>query len=883
MTPSHILFCEEAQECTAGSVGNKVLGLVRLLHSGFPVPKGFCILAGAYQDHFQHDGLQQRIEENLDVMRTAPQEERRKMLAALRHEIIAQPLDPALSGDIGDALERLGNPPLAVRSSATAEDLPGHSFAGQYDTFLGVKGLEECAMAIRKCWASFWSERAFEYREQQGFHHLNASMAVLAQTMVIADVSGVLFTVDPASANHEHLLIEACFGLGEALVSGKASPDQYRLDRRNLQIVASTIPSKKIGCVLDDGQIIETSIEEERAARPCLNEAMVQSLAKMGLKIESLLGAPQDIEWSIQNGAVFLLQSRPITTLEKTWEDRQVWTNANTGEVLPDVVTPLTWAIVERLVTGMMGAIAGWVGISFDGNPIGGLVGGRVYFNINTMVGMLRRFPGLRNMDITRTLGGSHGDLKLPDEDIPALTFNPYTAMLKTPVFFVRILSRPHLRSINIISARNRRATELLTTNLDGWSEKDLAALLDSTIDELMKNLEDVAFSGAGMLWFNYLDKICRKWLGGADSEYANRLLAGFGGMDSAEAGLDLWRLAMFAHTDAEVEKSLLSEMNWETISSHLHEIPAGQTFLKQWDAFMITHGHHTRGELEFFNARWAETPEYILECVRTYLHSMDAVNPVEYHEQKGRKREDLAKECRVRLKNPVKRRWFSFVLKRSQLGCMLRENIKSAAVRSCAAIRLILLALSNHLVKRGALANRDDIFFLHLDEILSLVNNGTGIDPASLVKERRTEYLINQSVIPPSLVKGRWSPAMYIAEAKLTASSTMQGIAVSPGVVIGPARVVLRTDSKAQVLPGEILVAPFTDPGWTPYFLQAAAIVMDQGGLLSHGSIVAREFGIPAVVNVGPATKTIHTGQKIKVDGTLGIVTLFDPEKNSD
>ncbi|HPO14094.1 MAG TPA: PEP/pyruvate-binding domain-containing protein [Candidatus Hydrogenedentes bacterium] len=872
-----VVFFDAIQKPDAAALGNKGAGLIRLIQAGFQVPKGFCILAAAYRDHLRGSGMLQGIEKQLDTLRTAPPEMRRNLLHALRQDFVNVPLEPTLHEELRSALTRLGTAPLAVRSSATAEDMPGHSFAGQYDTFLGIQGLDACTEAVRKCWASLWTERAFDYRERHGFSHLEVNMAVVVQSLVNADASGVLFTIDPISGSRDHLIIESCFGLGEALVSGKVSPDRYVFSRANLQVIAQTTSEKTIACAMDNGQLVEMPLPDEQKKQLSLNETTARSLAEMGLKAESIFGSPLDIEWAMHGDSLYLLQARPITAIaEKTWEDRQVWTNANTGEVLPDVVTPLTWSLVERLVTGMMSAIASWVGISFDGYPIGGLVGGRVYFNINTMAGMLRRFPGMRKLDITRTLGGSHEGIKIPDEDIPPLSFNPYLAMLKTPIFFARILTRPHQRSVNIISARNQQATELLKKDFSALPEKELAALLDSTIDELMKNLEDIAFSGSGMLWFNYLDKICREWLGGADGEYANRLLAGFGGMDSAEAGLELWRLAQHAHADAAIETVLVSEEHWEAASTRLCSFPSGQSFLTQWDAFMITHGHHTRGELEFFNARWAETPNYILDCIRGYLRSMGSVNPVAHHEHMAQERGTLTKECRARLHNPLKRWWFGVALWRSQRGCTLRENIKSAAVRTCAAIRYIVLALGQHLAERGALATRDDIFFLSLEEILRLVNQETGIDPATLVPARREEYAFNQTVRPPSLVKGRWNPELQSPSQAVITGNTLHGIAVSPGVVTGPARVVLRADSEAQVLPGEILVAPFTDPGWTPYFLPAAAIVMDQGGLLSHGSIVAREFGIPAVVNVGPATKRIHTGQRITVDGTHGNVILL-------
>ena len=261
---------------------------------------------------------------------------------------------------------------------------------------------------------------------------------------------------------------------------------------------------------------------------------------------------------------------------------------------------------------------------------------------------------------------------------------------------------------------------------------------------------------------------------------------------------------------------------------------------------------------------------------VRTYLSGFDKTDPLEHHRRRAQERDKLTRQCRQRLRNPIKRALFNFYLRRAQRGSLVRENLKSEAIRYWAAMRFILLELGERLVTRRILESRDDIFFLSLEEIDPVRWGKAGFKIREVIAARRAEYERNLAITPPKIVVGRFDPDNFIPDAVEETAESLAGLAVSPGVVIGPARVILRANTDEQVLPGEILVAPFTDPGWTPYFLPAAAIVMDQGGLLSHGSIVAREYGIPAVVNVGPATKIIETGQTIQVDGNSGVVRIL-------
>ena len=933
----------DLRDADAMAAGAKALGLARMIPAGLPVPRGFCILATAYREHLGSHGLQLRMMAALDELPRASGERRRTLFSDLRRDIAEAPLADALRAEIERHYGRLNAPRVAVRSSAAAEDLPGHSFAGQYETFLGVSDLEGCLRAIAGCWASLWTERAFEYRARNGFDHLVADMAVIVQELIPAEAAGVVFTADPVSGRTDRIVVEGCWGLGEALVSGRVAPDRFVLARRRLRLIESSLAAKAIERVpAEAGGVREHAIASDRAAQPCLDRAALRRLGTLALEAERLFDAPQDVEWALCDGRLYLLQSRPITALPpaQSPEDRQIWTNANAGEVLPDVASPMTWSLAERFIDAIFGVVFDKLGLDLRGVPLTSLIAGRVYFNLNTFAALMRGLPGLRAADVTEVFGGAQGRLlaarrlRLAEEDIPNLHVSRLKLLWRLPGFLVWFLAHSPMRALPALERLRRRTEELRGVEVPSLAEADLLTRLHASVEEMFESPGAVATAAAGIAYLSQLSKLCRRWLGDAEGSLANRLMAGVGGVDSAEAGLALWRLAASAHDQPQVERILLSGESYASTRQRLAQADGGEAFLALWDAFMARHGHHTRGEVDIMNPRWSETPDAVLDLVRGYLRGVEQMDPVAAHRQRGVEGRRLAEECRRRLRNPLKRWLFGFVLARAQRGCAFRENLKSEAVRRLAVVRKMLLELGERLARRGVLAQREDIFFLRFEGLGPVVRGGAGtasggecgcaarpsrnlgVAPGSLgaetgvprssstlspstslrvnfaeglgvpegewfdvrqvIAERRAEYERNLGITPPGVVVGRFDPAHCIPDETQRDAELLSGVAVSAGVATGRARVILRADANERVLPGEILVAPFTDPGWTPYFLPAAGIVVDMGGQLSHGSIVARELGIPAVVNVGPATAIIRTGQTVEVDGNRGLVRIL-------
>jgi phosphohistidine swiveling domain-containing protein len=891
------------------AIGPKALSLIRLGQIGLRVPAGFCITAAVFREHLEQNDLLARLKAAADELAKAESQEKEKLLSTLRQDIIEAPIAESIRQEIEQHYRKLGAEYVAVRSSGTAEDLPGHSFAGQYDTYLGMSNLEDCIEAVKKCWASLWTLRAYEYRERNSFDHLKIEMAVIVQSLIAADTSGVIFTVDPVTGSRSSMVIEACFGLGDALVSGKVTPDRFLVGKKKLKLFSQTISEKKIEHTIGrNGLIEEKNIPSERSSICCLDKKRVGKLAKLARRIETEFGSPQDIEWAIFKKKIFLLQSRPITALppEKSWEDRQIWCCNPAKEVIPDVATPMTLSVIDSMFDVFIGPVFRLLCMDRGKHPIYGLVAGRIYFNGNIWGIIFRELPGTKDLDFMKAAGSHKGLQKAvegirnaTEEDVPDLKFRRYRFYLRIPLVIIGMLRNTPdkgRRILSVIEAKNEKWSRINAANM---TVEKIGVCFREIMYDFNELMSHVLYLFSMIAALPMLDIICKRWLWrgrpglGSGRHLAGRrkqgqdalatgniktgeLLAGVGGMVDATAGLDIWRLAVAADSQKEVNELILSNNEWHTIEGKLSRTDSGREFLAEWNQFMLRHGHHCRGELELYNKRWSETPDYILKFIRNHITQMNKIDPVQNFDRATIERRKLEKQCRKQLKNPIKRLIFNHFLIRAQNGSVFRENVKSEVIKLLTAMRKLLIELGKRLKEKDILKDEDDIFFLRYEEIMPVVQGNADFNIPEVITARRAEYDKNCSVTPPDTVFGKFDPDNYIPDTIDEQAQELKGLGVSPGIATGKARVILRADTDEQLLAGEILIAPFTDPGWTPYFVPASAIVMDEGGIISHGSIVAREFGIPAVVNVGSATKIIKTGQKIQVDGDHGMVRII-------
>ncbi|HEX7569196.1 MAG TPA: PEP/pyruvate-binding domain-containing protein, partial [Verrucomicrobiae bacterium] len=659
-----VLHLREAGDNHRSLVGGKAFNLGKLIAAGLPVPRGFCVTTTAF-DHFLASCSRRTELSNLLAQCSGDEIGR---IAELSREVRSCLAEAHMPEVVKDAVlcawrELGGERSFAVRSSATVEDATGMSFAGQFDSILNVRGADALLAAIKTCWLSLFSERALVYLARQRMPAEKVKMAVLVQEMVEADHAGVVFTADPLTGATDRFVVEYVSGLGEGLVQGTVQPERAVVEKRT-------------------GRVLASSGEQP------LSSATLESLCDLARRTERLFSAPQDIEWAQRDGRVFLLQSRPITTKApaRTWEDRQVWTNLNTGEVMPDVMTPITWSMMQSLL-GVVGSLFRLLGADVTRALPGGLVAGRLYFNANTGVAAVKPFSFLLKgiSDFARTLGGDlveayrQTPLTIPPEDLPDLGFRWPKYFLSLPRILYDVITHSSRRRGCAWLARFKKQTdELDRLDLGAMSTLELTRLCGQYIREIFKDADILylATQGAALPVFQ---KACRDWLG--DPGLTLRLFAALGGMPVAEAGLALWRLAALAHADSDTETAVSSESSWPEVRARLCRAEHGRKFLAAWDVFMTEHGHHCRGELELFNARWAETPDYILGLVRGYLRSMGRSDPLENQQRLAEERERLTVQCRARLKNPIKRWIFSRSLRRAQELTVYREHLKNLGV----------------------------------------------------------------------------------------------------------------------------------------------------------------------------------------------------------
>ena len=458
-----VIFLKAIQDDHVSAVGAKALSLARMDRIGLPVPPGFCVTAPAYRRHLKLNNLVGRIESKVEQLRNASPAATKATLSNLRQAIIDAPLVDTLRQQIEDHFRTLAADHLAVRSSATAEDLPGHSFAGQYDTVLGVDNPKECIEAVKKCWASLWTQRAFDYRQNNSFDHTAVNMAVIIQSLISADASGVLFTADPRYGPTGNIVIESCFGLGQALVSGKVTPDRFVVHRKKLWLLFQAISEKKIECVLDrDGTVKEQEIPDERSITPSLDKKHIKKLAKLAGKVEAGFGCPQDIEWAVYKNKIFLLQSRPITAFppKRSWEERQIWASNPAKEVMPDVVTPSMFSmLLEAIGEEVFNPVFRVLCCDRGDHPLYDLIAGRIYFNVNIWGAIFRKIPGYWGLDLMEMAGGHKGIQEMverlqtaPDEDLPDINFSLLRFILKMPLTIIGWLLNTPKKGRRIIS-----------------------------------------------------------------------------------------------------------------------------------------------------------------------------------------------------------------------------------------------------------------------------------------------------------------------------------------------------------------------------------------------------------------------------------------------
>lgn len=832
-------------------VGGKGASLARLAAAGLPVPPGFDVTTTAYRQFVEEHDIQRQILSAVTVARAddpASLERASTQIAAL---FAQQELPHEIAEAIRSAYHTLGDElRVAVRSSATAEDLPDLSFAGQQESFLNIHGEEALLGAVKRCWASLWTARAIGYRARHGIAPDEVSLAVVVQALVDAEAAGILFTANPMNGARDQLVINAAWGLGEAIVGGQVTPDTLVINKASGALLEQQISAKQVMTVRTSNGTHEEQVPPERRSVAVLSAEQAKELAELGTRIEQLYGLPMDIEWALRDGRFAILQARPITTLREiapeVWNDSlagdYLWTSANLGEAAPDVMTPATWSLMQIFMADAM------VISSLDGHQLVGNIGGRAYMNLSLLATLARAF-GFNSKRFAEANEQVFGHIP-SDMEIPLLPLGRWQIireMLPRAIRLRRRVATNGKRMTAFLASAPARCAAIRERIEAAGSAQELLALWHN---ELLPFFHECSFmleagarrDGTAIVWVR---RELRKLVGEADTNaLLSGLHAGAGQLASLGPVLGLSQLAHGAIDQA--------------------------TFARQY-------GHRGPHEFEVSIPRPAEDPDWI---ERQLAGLRDA--PVDVDHLLARQQiAQAAAWARLERRFPRKVARLRRRINQAAVAFREREGARSEVVR-------VFWPLRSFVRRAGALTGQGDaLFFLSIEEILALLGGDTSA--LAHIPARRAAYE-RYTALPsyPTLIQGRFDPLRWAADPNRRSdryeehgqsapvSATISGFPGAAGVVEGIARVVATAEEGEQLKAGEILVTTVTNVGWTPLFPRAAAVVTDVGAPLSHAAIVARELGIPAVVGCGNATMRIHSGDRVRVDGGRGTVEVL-------
>lgn len=877
-------------EATLEAAGGKGMNLVRLTHAGFAVPQGFIISTSAYSEFVNTNSGLSVVQSAVDNLSAEDSSALEQTSAQIQAAFSTGKMPEEIEADVRAAYAEFENKPVAVRSSATAEDLPDLSFAGQQDTYLNVIGSEQLLRAIIDCWSSLWTARAIGYRLRNRINHNEAALAVVVQEMIQSEASGVLFTANPLTGLRSESVIDATLGLGEALVSGQVEPDHYVVDTLSNRILTKTLGAKKISTRAKAGGGVEV-IEINADARQTLADEEIKELASVGQQIQNEYGSPQDIEWAFAENKLYILQSRAITSLfpmpEISYDPLIVWFSFGAVQGLLGPMTPLGIDAGRNIFAGagrMFGAHlqanevtvlvpAGerlWIRISdVIRHPIGHhIIGGALGF-IEPSAGKI-----LKSLLNDPRLGAGTGKLKFSTVHrmsrllVPALgrlvrnALQPETARAD---FDAAIESNLAASQVPLAADRFGRLMNVVTFMRERIASA-LAFLLPRFIPLFAPSMGALAL----------LNKIA-----GDDRILALEVTRGLPRNVTTEMDLALWQTAKEIRADdASANEFHVSDAS--ALARRYRNGTLPSTAQNALARFMEQYGMRGVGEIDFGQPRWREDATPVIHTLQSYLHIDDASAPdvlFAKGEQAAQNAiESLVSKARSQTGGWLKEKLVRGAARRIRLLMGARESPKFFAIRTMGIARKALLEVGEEFAEAGTIARADDLVFLRLDELESLARNELR-NWKALIAERRAHYEreLRRKQVPRLLVSdGR---AFYEGLGSETdTDNIITGSPVSPGVAEGFVHIILDPRG-AQLAPGEILVCPGTDPAWTPLFMAASGLITEVGGMMTHGSVVAREYGIPAVVGVHQATTRLKDGQRIRIDGTVGQIVVLEEE----
>ncbi|MFY0802405.1 phosphoenolpyruvate synthase [Peribacillus frigoritolerans] len=868
----YVLEFREIDKTKQMVVGGKGMNLGECSRiDGILVPEGFCVTTEAFKRVIgENDELHQLLDQ-LAVQKVDERKRISEISRKIRDLIEGIEIDKGIDKDIDRCLLTFGfEHAYAVRSSATAEDLPFASFAGQQDTYLNIKGKDAILQHISKCWASLFTDRAVIYRMQNGFDHREVYLSVVIQRMIFPQASGILFTADPVSSNRKVLSIDASFGLGEALVSGLVSADNYKVQEG--RIVEKKISTKKLAIYArKEGGTVEKEIEPGQQVLSTLSDEQVLELERIGRKLEAHFGCPQDIEWCLVDDTFYIVQSRPITTLypipEANDQENHVYVSVGHQQMMTDAMKPLGLSFWLLTTPAPMRK-----------------AGGRLFVDVTHMVAS----SDSRNMLVEAM--GQHDPL-MKDALINIIERGDFIKSLpndkqeqssgKSNKSVSSADSRAQIENdpkiVSDLIKRSQTSIEELKQNIQTKSGSDLFDFILEDIQILKKILFDPQSTAVFMAAIDassWINEKMNKWLG--EKNAADTLSQSVPNNITSEMGLALLDVADVIRPYPGVI-DYLQQVKDDNFMDELVKFDGGQKTQDAIYDYLGKYGMRCTGEIDITKTRWSEKPTTLVPVILSNIKNFEPDASNRKFEQ-GRQ-EALKKEQEIldRLKQlpdgeqkaKETKRMISLI--RNFIG--YREYPKYGMVNRYFIYKQALLKEAEQLVQTNVIHEKEDIYYLTFEELQEVVR--TNKLDYQMISKRKDEYKLYEKLTPPrvitsdgEIIVGEHKRGNLMAEA-------IVGLPVSSGVIEGRARVILNMED-ANLEDGDILVTTFTDPSWTPLFVSIKGLVTEVGGLMTHGAVIAREYGLPAVVGVVNATKLIKDGQRIRVNGTEGYIEIL-------
>jgi rifampicin phosphotransferase len=867
---SLVLDFQEMEKTQRLLVGGKGLNLGELSKiEGIQVPEGFCVTTVGYQKAIEQNDTYDALLDQLSMLNIEDRDLIGEISRKIRKIIMEIEIPSDVVCTVTHYLSKFGDEhAYAVRSSATAEDLPHASFAGQQDTFLNIIGKEAILQHIKKCWASLFTDRAVIYRIQNRFDHRQVFISVIVQRMVFPKASGILFTADPITSNRKLLSIDASFGLGEALVSGLVSADCYKVQEDN--IVDKMIAAKKLAIYArKEGGTETQQIDPDQQKIQTLTDEQILQLARIGRQIEAYFGSPQDIEWCLSDDRFYIVQSRPITTLfpipEANDQESHVYLSVGHQQMMTDPMKPLGLAFHLLITPAPMRK-----------------AGGRLFVDITKMLAS----SNSRNMLLANM--GQHDPL-MKDALMTIIEHGDFIKPLPKDI------KEQSSRKKHVLSTDSQAQTEIdptivehlikksqnsieeLKQNIQTKSGPELFDFILEDIQELKKILFDPQSTAVFMAAMNassWINEKMNVWLG--EKNAADTLSQSVPNNITSEMGLALMDVADVIRPYPEVI-DYLQHVKEDNFLEELVKFDGGRAAYDAINKYLNKYGMRCSGEIDITKTRWSEKPITLVPMILSNIKNFEpnaAIRKFEQGRQEALKKEQ---ELLERLKQfpdgeqKAKETKRMIDLIRNFIG--YREYPKYGMVNRTFVYKQAILKEAEKLVKKGVIHKIEDIYYLTFDELHDVVR--TNILDYQMISHRKDEYKLYEKLTPPrvitsdgEIVSGEYKRENLPAEA-------LPGLPVSSGVVEGRARVILNLE-EAVLEEGDILVTAFTDPGWTPLFVSIKGLVTEVGGLMTHGAVIAREYGLPAVVGVENATKLIKDGQRIRVNGTAGYIEIL-------